>query len=175
MYAMVATRPDLAYVVGVVTRYMSNLGRKHWEAVKHVLRYLRRTKDARQTFGSNNSIEVDGYINSDYSWNTDSRKSTSRYVFTYGSGAISWRSKLQECKALSTIEAEYIATSDASKEAVWLHRLSVAFSVKRRLDRLAPTISCDSQSAIHLIRNPVYHAKMKKYRGTVSSHPGARN
>ena len=118
MYAMVATRPDLAYVVGVVSRYMSNPGRKHWEAVKHILRYLRGTKDARLTFGSNNSTEVEGYTDSDYAGNTDNRKSTSGYVFTYGGGAISWRSKLQECTALSTTEAEYIATSDATKEVV---------------------------------------------------------
>ena len=75
MYAMVATRPDLAYVVGVVSRYMSNPVRKHWEAVKHILRYLRGTKDAWLTFGSNNSTEVEGYTNSDYAGNTDNRKS----------------------------------------------------------------------------------------------------
>ena len=123
MYAMVAIGPDLAYVVGVVSRYMSNPGRKHWEAFKHILRHLRGTKDTRLTFGSTNSTKVEGY--------TNSRKSTSGYVFTYGGGAISWRSKLQECTTLSTTEAEYIATSDATKEAVWLHRLSANFSAKR--------------------------------------------
>ena len=55
MYAMVATRVDLAYAVWVVSRYMSNPGQKHWEAVKHILKYLRGTKDSRLTFGSNNS------------------------------------------------------------------------------------------------------------------------
>ena len=89
MYAMVATRPDLAYVVGVVSRYMSNPRRKHWEVVKHILRYLRGTKDARLTFGSNNSTEVEGYTKSDYARNTDNRKSTSGYIFTYGGGVIS--------------------------------------------------------------------------------------
>ena len=131
MYAMVATRPDLAYSIGIVSWYMSNPGRKHWEAVKHILRYLRGTKDARLTFGSNNSTEVEGYTDSDYAGNTDNLKSTSGYVFTYGGGAISWRSKLQECTTLSTIEAEYIATSNVAKEAVWLHRLSPNFSTKR--------------------------------------------
>ena len=110
---------------------MSNPGRKHWEVVKHILRYLRGTKDARLTFGSNNSTEVEGYTDSDYAGNTDNRKSTSGYVFTYGGGAISWRSKLQERTTLSTIEPEYIVASDAPKEAVWLHRLSVDFSMKR--------------------------------------------
>ena len=133
MYAMVATRPDLAYVVGVDSRYMSNPGRKHWEIVKHILRYLRGTKDARLTFGSNNSTEVQGYTNSDYAGNTDNQKSTSGYVFTYGNGAISWRSKIKECTTLSTTKVEYMAASNAGKEVVWLHHLSANFSAKRRL------------------------------------------
>ena len=75
-YAMVTTRPNLSHTVWVVNRYMSNPGRKHWEAVKHILRYMRGTKDAQLTFGSNNSTEVEGYTNSDYTGNTDNRKST---------------------------------------------------------------------------------------------------
>ena len=94
MYTMVATRPNLAYGIGVVSRYMSNLGRKHWEAVKHIFRYLRGTGDAQPTFGSANPTKVEGYTNSDYAGNTDNKKSTSGYVFTYGGGAISSRSKL---------------------------------------------------------------------------------
>ena len=121
MYAMVATRPDLAHAVGVVSRYMSNPGRNHWEAIKHNLRYLKGAKDARLTFGSNNSTGVEGYTDSDYARNMDNQKSTSGYVFTYGGGAISWRSKLQECTSLNTTKAEYIAASNAMKEAIWLH------------------------------------------------------
>ena len=81
----------------------------------------RHTKDAQLTFRSNNLTKVQGYTDSDYVGNTDNRKSTSGYVFTYGGGTISWRSKLQEYTTLSTIEFEYITTSDATKEVVWLH------------------------------------------------------
>ena len=66
MYAMVATRPDLAHAVGVVSQHMSNPGRKHWQEVKHILRYLRGKKDAQMTFGSKNSTKVEGYTDSDY-------------------------------------------------------------------------------------------------------------
>ena len=89
MYAMVATRHDLAYVVGVVRQYMSNLERKHWEADEHICRDLRGTKDARLTFGSANSTEVEGYTDSDYARNMDNRKLTSAYLFTYGGGSMS--------------------------------------------------------------------------------------
>ena len=88
------------------------------QTIKHIFRYLRRTKDAQLTFSSANPTKVEGYINSDYAGNTDNRKSTSSYIFTYGGGAISWRSKLQECTTLSTKEADCIAISDAVKEAI---------------------------------------------------------
>ena len=84
MYAMVATWPDLAYVVGVISQYMSNPGWKHWVVVKHIFRYLRGTKDARPTFQSANLTKVEGYIDSDYAGNTDNWKSISSYLFTYG-------------------------------------------------------------------------------------------
>ena len=61
---------------------------------------------------------------------------TSGYIFTYDGGVISWSSKLQECTALSRTEAEYITASDATKEVICLHRLSVNFSATRRLDHL---------------------------------------
>ena len=153
MYTMVVTRHDLSHVVGVVSRYMSNPGWKHWEVIKHILRYLRGTKDARLTFGS-----VKGYTDFHYAGNTDNRKSTSGYVFTYGCSAISWRSKLQECTALSITKAEYIARSDAAKEAVWLHS-TISWLLDEKTTWL--TIYCDSQSAIHLIWNLVYHVKTK--------------
>ena len=70
MYAMVVTGPDLPYDVGLMSHYMSNPGQKHSGALKHILRYLRGTKDARMTFGSNNSTEVEGYTNSDYAGTT---------------------------------------------------------------------------------------------------------
>ena len=91
---------------------MSNPGRKHWEAVKHILRYLKGTMDAQLTFGLTTSTKVEGYTYSDYAGNTDNRKSTLGYLFTYGGGTISWRSKLHERTTLSTKEPEYIATSE---------------------------------------------------------------
>ena len=118
MYKMVVTWPDLAYTVGVVSRYMSNRGQNHREAIKHIFKYLRRTKDAQLTFRTTNLTKVEGYTDSDYAKTTDNQKSTSCYIFTYGGGAISWRLKLQECIILSTIELEYIVASEVAKEAI---------------------------------------------------------
>ena len=91
MYAMIATRPDIAFAVGVVSRYMSNPGKKHWEAVKGIMRYLKATKSLRICYESQD-LSVRGYTDSDYAGDLDKRRSTSGYVFTLAGGAVSWRS-----------------------------------------------------------------------------------
>lgn len=156
MYAMVATRPDIAFAVGVVSRYMANPGKRHWEAIKGILRYLKGSQDVCICFGKQDA-EVHGYTDSDYAGHVDNRKSTTGYVFTFTGGAISWISRLQRCTALSTTEAEYIAATEACKEAIWLSRLvgDLGFSGD------IPSLHCDSQSAIMLAKNPVFHQKTK--------------
>ena len=94
MYVMVATRPDISHVVGVISRFMHNLGRSHWNAVKHVFRYLAGTKDHNVLSGPNSTSGVVGYIDSDFAGCVDSRKLTTEYCFKFGNGAISWKSKL---------------------------------------------------------------------------------
>ncbi|MCO5582546.1 hypothetical protein L7F22_036443 [Adiantum nelumboides] len=156
MYAMVATRPDIAFAEGVASRYMSNLGKKHWESVKCILRYLKGTKDLCICFGKSETC-VHGFTDANFARHPDYRKSTSRYVFTFTGGAVSWISRLQKCVALSTTEAEYVAATEASKEALWLMRLVEELGIKSQV----PVLHCDSQSAIMLARNPVFHAKTK--------------
>jgi len=156
MYAMVCTRPDISHAVGVVSRYMANPGKEHWSAVKWVLRYLRGTSSYCITYNKSSEF-VCGYVDSDFAGDLDKRRSTSGYVFTLAGGAISWMSKLQNIVALSTTEAEYIAASHACKEAVWLKGLLGEFG--RLQDNIK--LLCDSQSAIHLAKNPAYHSKSK--------------
>jgi hypothetical protein len=119
MYVMVSTRPNISHAVGVVSRYMENPGKEHWEAVKWVLRYLRGTSNYCITYNSGSDL-VCGYVDSDFAGDLDKRRSTSGYVFTLAGGAISWMSKLQNIVSLSTTEAEYVVVSHACKEAIWL-------------------------------------------------------
>ena len=156
MYAMVATRPDIAFVVRVVSRYMANPDKKHWEAMRGVMRYLKGTQDMCICFGKQGAL-VHGYTDSDYAGHPDNRKSTTGYVFTFTGGAMSWISRMQKCIALSTIEAEYIAATEACKEAIWLSRLVADLGYTGDI----PLLHCDSQSAIQLAKNPVFHAKTK--------------
>ena len=117
MYAMLCTRPDIYYTVSIVSRYQSNPGPEHWTAVKHILKYLNKTKHYFLLFGSED-LNIQGYTDSNFQLDIDDRKSISGFVFTLGKGAISWRSCKQDTTADSTTEAEYLAASEAAKEAV---------------------------------------------------------
>ncbi|CAA0820091.1 cysteine-rich RLK (RECEPTOR-like protein kinase) 8, partial [Striga hermonthica] len=110
MYAMLCTRPDICYAVGMVARYQSNPGPEHWSAVKHILKYLRTTKEYMLIYQADELLPL-GYTDSDFQADRDESKSTSRFVFTLGRGAIVWRSVKQKCVADSTIEAEYMFNS----------------------------------------------------------------
>jgi ATP-binding cassette subfamily B (MDR/TAP) protein 1 len=135
---------------------MANPGKQHWEGVKGILRYLKGTKGQCLCYGGGKP-EVSGFVDSDMAGDVDGRKSTTGYVFCFNGGAISWVSRLQQIVALSTTEAEYIAATEACKEAIWLTRLLGDLGVSDT----APILHCDSQSAIQLAKNPVFHARTK--------------
>ncbi len=101
--------------------------------------------------------DLQGFVDADMGGDLDGRKSTTGYVFTLGGTTVSWVSKLQKKVALSTTEAEYVAVTEASKEMIWLR--SFLEELGQKLDD--STLHCDSQSAIHLAKNPVYHSRTK--------------
>ncbi|KAL4272870.1 hypothetical protein GQ457_13G029760 [Hibiscus cannabinus] len=100
---------------------------------------------------------VVGYVDSDYAGDLDKRRSTTGYLFTLAKAPVSWRSTLQSTVALSTTEAEYMAVSEAVKEAIWLNGLMEDLGVVQS----HISLYCDSQSAIHLAKNQVYHSRTK--------------
>ncbi|XP_073148775.1 retrovirus-related Pol polyprotein from transposon TNT 1-94 isoform X1 [Henckelia pumila] len=156
MFAMICTRPDIAQAVGAVSRYMTNPGQEHWSTVKRILGYIKGTSKAALCFGGSD-FTLRGYVDSDYAGDPDKRKSTTGYVFTVAGGAVSWVSKLQTVVALSTTEAEYMAATQACKEAIWIKRLLEELGHKQEKIPLF----CDSQSALHIARNPVFHSRTK--------------
>ena len=118
MYAQVCTRPDIAYVVSVLGRYLSNPGEAHWVAAKKVMRYLQGTKDFMLTYRRTDSLDVVGYTDTDFAGCLDDLKSTSGYVFVMAGGAISWKSVKQTLTASSTMQAEYVACYEATVQAL---------------------------------------------------------
>ena len=118
MFAMICITPDIAQAVGVVSRYMTNPGEEHQIDVKRILGYIRGTSNVALCYGESKFI-VNGYVDLDFVEDLDKRKSTTSYVFTLEGATISWASKLQTVMTLFTTEAEYMAATQAYKEAIW--------------------------------------------------------
>ena len=154
MYLSVCTRPDISQAVGALARYMAAPTVAHWQAAKGVLRYIAGTASYGITYGGDN---LEAYCDADYAGDLDTRRSTTGYVFNLGGGAISWSSRLQPTVAASTTEAEYMAAAYAIKEGLWLRTLLSDLGVK--MDTI--TICADNQSAIKLLKNPVFSMRSK--------------
>ncbi|KAG2870571.1 hypothetical protein PC116_g31153 [Phytophthora cactorum] len=123
MHLMTATRPDIAYAVGYVSRFMENPQEEHWVAVKRIFRYLQGTKTHGICFKPGDNIDFRGYSDADWAGDLADRKSTSGYTFMLMSAPVSWGSKKQSSVSLSTSKAGYIALSLAIQEGKWIHRL----------------------------------------------------
>ncbi|KAL0373077.1 UNVERIFIED_CONTAM: Retrovirus-related Pol polyprotein from transposon TNT 1-94 [Sesamum calycinum] len=124
MFLMVCTRPDIAYSISCLSRYMSNAGLPHWETLKWLLKYLNSSANLGiMFFKCAKGVDLTGYVDSNYANDRDSRRSTTSYIFTLCGSCITWKSQLRQIVALPTTEAEYIAATEAFKEAIWLEGL----------------------------------------------------
>ena len=161
MYLMTQTRPDIAYPLGHLARYMSNPNKTHFIALNRLWGYLKRTINYGLFYHTQpkTNTRLVGYCDADWGGDRDIRKSTTGYLFLIGGTPVSWASKLQKTVALSTCEAEYMALREAIKEQAYL---KIIFNL---LPILSPhfdnRIYTDSQSAIDLARNPIFHQRTK--------------
>ena len=159
MWPAVHTRPDISYSVGVLSRYCSNPGPTHIQLVKQIFRYLAGTLTIGLTFSAASLDELIGYTDSDWAGTVDGRKSTGGYVWMLSGCPISHQSKQQPTVALSSCEAEYMAITEAGKEALWCSRFLEALG-HRRPDQLAD-LRADNKVAIDLTANPEFHKRTK--------------
>jgi len=157
MYAMLGTRPDIAYAVGLVSQFNHSPQPEHWVAVKRIFRYLAGTRGLKIQYGSSNHSGA--YSDADWGAGQD-RKSIGGFVFLLNGGAISWASKKQTSIALSTTEAEYMAMTQASKEIIWLQVLIEELGALTHIEQMS-TLYGDNQGALALAHNPEYHARTK--------------
>ncbi|GKD52750.1 hypothetical protein Tco_1281726 [Tanacetum coccineum] len=160
MYAMTCTRPDVSFALSMVSRHQQNPGEGHWTAVKNILKYLRNTKDRFLVYGGEKELRVTGYCDAGWQTDKDDSRSQSGWVFLLNGGAVTWRSSKQNTVADSTCESEYIAASEASKEAIWMKNfigdLGVVPTVQDPIE-----IFCDNESAVALTKEPKDHGKSK--------------
>ncbi|KAJ9557220.1 hypothetical protein OSB04_011834 [Centaurea solstitialis] len=150
MYAQVCTRPDIAFIVGVLGRYLSNPGMDHWRAAKRVMRYLKKTRDYMLTYRKSDSLEIIGYSDSDFGGCQDTGRSTLGYVYILAGGAISWKSVKQTLVASSNMAAEFVACYEASNHGIWLRNFVTGLRIVKGVERPLK-LFCDNNSAIEHI------------------------
>ncbi|XP_031274820.1 secreted RxLR effector protein 161-like [Pistacia vera] len=156
MYVMISTRPELSFAISLLSIFMSNPGFEHWLALKRLLRYINSSLNVGLEYCKRyDSLDLVGFVDSDFAGDKNTKKSTTTYFFTLGGNCVSWKSQLQPIVALSSTEVEYVTVADIFKEALWLQGLLTKVEL---LDR-AVTIYSDKQSVIHLSKNLVYHER----------------
>jgi hypothetical protein len=151
MYLASATRPDISFAVSKLSRFMLNPGIDHWYALERVMRYLCGTMSYGIHYSEHPAV-LEGYSNANWISDVDDIKATSGYVFTFGGGAVSWRSYRQTILTRSTMEAELTALDIATVESEWLRELLIDLPVvEKRV--LVILLNCDSQTVIVKVNN----------------------
>ncbi|XP_038704708.1 uncharacterized mitochondrial protein AtMg00810-like [Tripterygium wilfordii] len=152
------TRPDIAFSMSIVSRFMHSPSKQHFGAAKRIMRYIAGTVDYGIWFTNVPDFKLFGFTNSDWAGSIDDRKSTSGNIFKLGSGAVTWSSKKQAMTALSSTEAEYVAATSSVCQAIWLRRLLADLHQEQTG---ATQIFCDNKSTIAMAKNPAFHDRMK--------------
>ena len=156
MYLAIATRPDIMFAVGALARFMSAPTAAHWNLATGVLRYLVGTATQGLVY-TRGQGDVIGWCDSDYAGDLSKRRSTTGFVFTYNGTAVSWASRLQATVAVSTVEAEYMAASFATKEALWLRKILSEMGVEVG----TMCMQGDNQGAIACTENAISSIRTK--------------
>lgn len=154
------TRPDMSFCVGVLSRYMQSPRESHGVALKQCLRYLKGSTAYGLTFerSSSHTKRIIGYSDSSYNVDPDDGRSTTGHIFYLGKSPITWCSQKQDTVALSSCEAEFMAGTEAARQAIWLQDLLA--EIMGASDEQV-MIRVDNRSAIALTRNPVFHGRSK--------------
>ena len=161
MYLMVGTRPDLAFCVGRLAKFVSNPTELHWDCVKRVLRYLIDTKDLGLVFGGTDSeLTPVVYVDADWAGDETDRISMSGYVAMMDGAAVAWYARPQEVVAMSSAESEYISMSNGCKETVWLRRLVKGMEVVPRMNE-PTTMFSDNQAAMAMTQSYAVNRRNK--------------
>lgn len=156
MYLAVLTRPDIAYSVSYLSQFNNSYSTVHWNYAKRVLKYLSKTKDHCLRY-SKGKTELEGFVDADWASDTIDRRSYTGFCFTKSGSVVSWESKKQRTVALSSCEAEYMAISEACREAIYLKNLECEITgCSKKI-----ILYNDSQSALRLANNHQSHKRSK--------------
>ena len=150
---------QILHLLCKLSRFTSNPSTDHWNGIRRVLGYLKRTIYLELTYNKFPAV-LEGYCDASWIASTNGNMSTSGWLFTLGGGAISWASKKQTCITHSTMEAEFIALAAAGKEAEWLRNLLLDIEL---WPQPMPAISlhCDSEATMSRAYSKIYNGKSR--------------
>ncbi|XP_071708837.1 secreted RxLR effector protein 161-like [Rutidosis leptorrhynchoides] len=156
---MTSTRPDIAFIVGKLSRFTSNPNATHWRAVVRVFKYLKGTIDYGITYTGFPSV-LEGYSDASWITNVEDHSSTTGWIFLFGGGAISWASKKKTYITNSTMESKFVALAAAGKEADWLRNLIHEIPLWPK--PISPiSIRCDSEATLAKAYSQMYNGKSR--------------
>jgi hypothetical protein len=175
LYAAQTCRPDIAYAVKELSRFLVEPLQAHLNAAQRLVCYLHGSKEMsikytapkkneagmfsfKMLWNDHRLDEINGYSDADWAGELPSRKSTSGYVFMINGGAVSWKSQTQPVVALSTAEAEYVAISEAAKEALYLRKILAEF---KQTSEKPVVLFEDNSAAATWTRNETDHQKSR--------------
>ncbi|KAG6999890.1 Retrovirus-related Pol polyprotein from transposon TNT [Fusarium oxysporum f. sp. conglutinans] len=166
LYIAVNTRPDIAFTVSRLARFLTNPGRAHQEAADRVIHYLSHTKHRALAFGGAGGLKVAS--DASFADNTLDRKSSQAYTIKLFNGLIGWRASKQDTVTTSTTEAELLALAQAAKESLYVSRLLKELTVQ--LDDSTIQIDCDNTQTINLVTAEVATLKTKLRHVDIHNH-----
>ena len=155
---LLATRPDLAYSVHILTQFMQKPKEEHWSAALKVVRYLKGTIGQGVLFRANTTLSLTGWCDSDWGACPQTHRSLTGMIVQFGTSPVCWKTKKQDCVSLSSTEAEFRALKAMTQELIWIKELLVELGIEHKEPML---ICCDNKSALYISANPVLHERTK--------------
>jgi hypothetical protein len=164
MFAMILTRPDIAFAIGKLSQHMSDPCERHGQALKKLMRYLNSTVTQKIHYGPGKGPKcVPVYSDADWASDKTDRKSVSGFVVMFYGGPLSWGSKKQRSVATSSCESEYMAVAMCAKQGQWIAQIFRDLELGKYVSSNNSTVQMlgDNQGALALVENPHLHERSK--------------